>query len=218
MTITTPAAETLSFSQRLRKETQREHSEAESEKFIVDLMAGRLDRHAYIALLEQYAVLYPALETAVQAAPSDSTVAFFDHPGLARTQAINNDLDYLLGEDRQPPVALEATRFLAEHFQSEASPEQLLAHHYLRYLGDLSGGLAIGKLVKRHYSIEDEALSMWRFPGINKPKLFKDDYRAKLDAVTLSREQQEAVIAEADLGFRLNKAIFRQLGEMLHVE
>ncbi|MDK7750999.1 biliverdin-producing heme oxygenase [Brevibacterium sp. UMB10442] len=218
MTITTPTAETLSFSQRLRKETQREHSEAESERFIVDLMAGRLDRNAYIALLEQYAVLYPALESAVQAASAGSVLAMFDHPGLARTQAINDDLDQLLGSDRQPPVALEATRFLAEHFQSEVSPEQLLAHHYLRYLGDLSGGLAIGKLVKRHYSIEDEALNMWRFPGINKPKLFKDDYRAKLDAVTLTREQQEAVIAEAELGFRLNKAIFRQLGETLHVE
>lgn len=212
MTITVPPAETASFSQRLREETQREHSAAESERFIVDLMGGKLDREAYIALLEQYAVLYPALESAVRAASSGSVLAMFDHPGLASTQAINDDLDKLLGTDRKPPVPVTATRLLAERFQSGLEPEQLLAHHYLRYLGDLSGGLAIGKLVKRHYSIEDEALNMWRFPGIDKPKLFKDDYRAKLDAVSLSEAQQEALIAEAELGFRLNKAIFRELG------
>lgn len=206
-------APTLTFSQRLREETMRPHREAESEPFIDDLMAGRLNRDAYRALLEQYAVLYPTLEAVVAAQPADSVLAPFDHPGLHRTAALNADLDALSGTDRTPPVPLPAARALAERFSSGLAPERLLAHHYLRYLGDLSGGLAIGKLVSRHYGIEPEALSMWRFAGIDKPKVFKDGYRAHLDAAPLSAEQQDALIDEAAIGYQMNQAIFRELGD-----
>ncbi|MBD8021734.1 biliverdin-producing heme oxygenase [Brevibacterium gallinarum] len=217
MTMTThetDAPPALTFSQRLREETMRPHREAESEPFIADLMAGRLDRGAYQALLEQYAVLYPTLEVVVREQPASSVLSAFDHPGLARTAAINADLNALAGPDRLPPVALPATRALAKRINSELPAERLLAHHYLRYLGDLSGGLAIGRLVSRHYGIEPEALSMWRFEGITKPKVFKDRYRALLDSAELSPAQQDAVIDEAAIGYRLNQAIFAELGLM----
>lgn len=204
-----------SFSERLRAQTMRPHREAESETFIVELMAGRLSRSAYLALLEQYAVIYPALETAVAAYRGHRIISPFDHPGLARTAAIHADLDALAGADRPQPHTLEATAELAERIGSGLPPERLLAHHYLRYLGDLSGGLAIGKLVSRHYGIEPEALSMWRFAGIEKPKVFKDNYRANLDTVELTEQQQMALIDEAAIGYRMNQAIFRQLGEKL---
>lgn len=206
---------TVAFSERLREATMTPHREAESEPFIVDLMAGKLDRGAYRALLGQYAVLYPTLEEAVQQYDRDPVIAPFHHPGLARTRAINSDLDALSGSDREPPVALPATRELVERIASGLPPERFLAHHYLRYLGDLSGGLAIGRLVSRHYGVEPEALAMWRFDGIEKPKLFKDAYRENLDTVPLSVERQDALIDEAALGYRLNRTIFAQLGSRL---
>ena len=214
MTTTTPTSGTATFSQRLREETMRPHRAAESERFIVELMAGRLDRDAYCSLLEQYAVLYPMLEVSVREHTGDGLLAAFDHPGLARTEAINADLDALCGADRLPPLALPATRALAERIGSGLPAERLLAHHYLRYLGDLSGGLAIGRLVSRHYGIGPEALSMWSFAGIDKPKLFKDAYRASLDAAPLSPVQQDALIDEAAIGYRMNQAIYRELGEL----
>lgn len=200
------------FSTRLRAETNAAHRAAEGETFVTKLMGGELNARAYQALLEQYAHIYPALEAAVAKVETDPQVAAFHHPGLARTEAITRDLDALAGSDRGAPHAVPATLALVEHISSGLSVERLLAHHYLRYLGDLSGGLAIGKLVARHYGIAPEALNMWRFDGIEKPKLFKDHYRATLDANDFSPAQQQAFIEESGLGYQLNQAVFADLG------
>ncbi|WP_431712105.1 biliverdin-producing heme oxygenase [Glutamicibacter uratoxydans] len=95
--------------------------------------------------------------------------------------------------------------------QAATEPARLVAHHYLRYLGDLSGGLAIGKLVARHYGIGYEALNMWDFGEIEKPKLYKDAYRAKLDALGADPQIGAAILDEAKRGFQWNKAIFEDL-------
>lgn len=211
-TVNPPEAPQSEFSRRLKADTNDAHRAAESETFIGDLMGGKLDRDAYRGLIEQYSFIYPALESAVAAAGDDPHVARFHHPGLARTDAINRDLDALAGADRPAPTVLPATQRLVERIGSGLPPERLLAHHYLRYLGDLSGGLAIGKLVSRHYGIEPEALNMWRFEGIEKPKVFKDHYRAALDAVDFTPEEQEAFIDESRIGYQMNREIFADLG------
>lgn len=200
------------FSLRLRETTMAPHRNAESETFIVDLMAGRLDTAAYVALLEQYSAIYDALESQVHARVSEPVIAAFHDEHLERASAVAQDLDALSGTGRHAPRVLDATRALAERIASGLPAERLLAHHYLRYLGDLSGGLAIARLVARHYDIPPEALNMYSFPGIPKPKLFKDEYRAKLDSATLSDEQQNDFIDEAALGYRLNQAVFHDLG------
>ena len=93
-------------------------------------------------------------------------------------------------------------------------PERFLAHHYLRYLGDLSGGQAIAALVARHYGIPAEALSMYRFTELPKPKIFKDSYRELLDNAPLTEEQRQALIDETVEGFRINASLFAQLGRL----
>ena len=54
---------------------------------------------------------------------------------------------------------------------------------------------------------------MYSFPQLPKPKVFKDGYRELLDRAPLSEEQREALIDEAMEGFRINAALFAQLGE-----
>ncbi|MFC3184480.1 biliverdin-producing heme oxygenase [Pseudoglutamicibacter albus] len=93
-------------------------------------------------------------------------------------------------------------------------PERLIAHHYLRYLGDLSGGQAIGALVARHYNIPSELLTMWKFPTIDKPKIYKDAYRIHLDHFAQQANQAE-IVDEARLGFALNRNLFVELGAPL---
>ena len=93
-------------------------------------------------------------------------------------------------------------------------PERFLAHHYLRYLGDLSGGQAIAALVARHYGIPAKALSMYRFTELPKPKIFKDGYRELLDNAPLTEEQRQALIDETVEGFRINASLFAQLGRL----
>ena len=108
---------------------------------------------------------------------------------------------------------LPATAEYVERIRATVnSPERYLAHHYLRYLGDLSGGQAVAALVSRHYGIPAEALSMYRFTELPKPKVFKDGYRELLDNAPMTDEQREALIDECIEGFRINASLFAQLG------
>lgn len=203
-----------SFSTRLREVTQQDHTEAETSEFITTLMGGERSARDYALLIAQYAHIYETLEQEVQKLRADAELAEIFDPLLDRSTRIAADLAVLLpaqGID-SPPAALPATKvYIAAIRNAAAEPARLVAHHYLRYLGDLSGGLAIGKLVARHYAIPPEALNMWDFGQIQKPKVYKDQYRAKLDAYGANSESAEALLDEAKRGFQWNKAIFEDL-------
>ena len=211
------------FSARLRHATQAEHSRAESAEFISTLMEGNRSARDYALLLSQYRFIYSALEEECRSLRERSEsvgqagdlLADLLDPRLERLPSIEADLAGLVpavGLD-VAPEALPATQEYAVRIRAAAAedPARLLAHHYLRYLGDLSGGLAIGKMVGRHYGIAPEHLSMWTFHGIDKPKVYKDGYRAKLDAYAVDDARADALVDEAASGFALNRALFAEL-------
>ncbi|CAN5845956.1 hypothetical protein BH11PSE3_BH11PSE3_11650 [soil metagenome] len=82
--------------------------------------------------------------------------------------------------------------------------ERLIAHAYVRYLGDLSGGQALKRLLGRSLALGPEALSFYEFPGIADQAEFKSDFRASVDAAAASMIDVEAVVDEAVTAFRLN--------------
>ena len=89
---------------------------------------------------------------------------------------------------------------------------RLLAHHYVRYLGDLSGGQVIGRMMQRHYGVSDECVTFYRFAEIPKTKPYKDNYRAALDALPIDAADRERLLAEAADAFLLNLNLFNALG------
>lgn len=202
-----------SFSAEVRARTAERHSRAEHSAFMQELMEGRLDAAAYGLLLAQYRPVYAALEEVGRAFrdAGEPLTAPFNQPGLDRLDAIDADLEHFAQDPAELPV-LRSTADYAEHLRSLAdSPERFLAHHYLRYLGDLSGGQAIAALMARHYGIPAEALSMYRFPDLPKPKVFKDQYRALLDEAPFTDEQRQNFLEEAVAGFDRNAAVFAEL-------
>lgn len=212
--MTPTAPDTSRFSARLKAETAARHDRAENSQFMTHLMGGKLDSRAYLLLLNQYYYIYQALEevaAAFRATPNPITDPFVLE-GLDRLGAIRADLT-ALGQGEVDP-ALPATAAYAEAIRATASsPERFLAHHYLRYLGDLSGGQVVATLVGRHYGIGPEALSMYRFDSLPKPKVFKDSYRDLLDAAPMTENQREALVDEALAGFDHNSAVFAQLDQ-----
>ena len=88
-----------------------------------------------------------------------------------------------------------------------------MAHHYTRYLGDLSGGQAIGKILDRTFSLGGAGLAMYRFPMRAKP--FKDRYRARLDALHLDADAVRRAVNEVKVAFGLNQAVFDELSSNL---
>ncbi|MFJ6418672.1 heme oxygenase (biliverdin-producing) [Paeniglutamicibacter sp. NPDC091659] len=202
------------FSARLKEATQSDHREAEGSEFITTLMNGTRTSRDYVLLLSQYTYIYSALETEVRALAGDADLDPIFDLRLERLSKIQADLASLLPGHgfSNIPEPLGATKEYVQHIRAAAGdPARLVAHHYLRYLGDLSGGQIIGRLVERHYGIAQDDLTMWRFDGIDKHKPYKDEYRAKLDAYAVTPERVSSLLEEAAKGFTLNKALFRDL-------
>lgn len=203
------------FSARLRQATRLDHGEAESSEFISSLMQGERTGADYVLLLAQYRPLYAALERATARLRADADLAEIFDPALDRLAALDSDLAGLAewaGLDSVPAVLPEALNYADRITEAglEADPSRLVAHHYLRYLGDLSGGQAIGTLVARHYGVPAYLLKMWDFPHIPKPKVYKDRYRELMD-VYADEQRGDAIVMEAVLGFQLNRQLFKAL-------
>ncbi|WP_454050682.1 biliverdin-producing heme oxygenase [Cellulomonas sp. Marseille-Q8402] len=203
----------------LREGTRPEHEAAEGSSFVEDLLGGRLTLEAYVDLALQLHAVYVALEETaelVRRAPDGDGVVFDE---LRRVPAIEADLVHLAGPGwRLRATPLPATAAYADRIRSGgADVGRYVAHSYTRYLGDLSGGQVIGRMVQRHYGVADAGVGFYAFPDVPKPKPFKDLYRARIDALPLSAAGREAVVDEARAAFRHNRALFAALGEVHRV-
>jgi heme oxygenase len=203
----------IPFSQLVRERTRSAHEAAESSPFITGLLGGDGTREHYVALMEQQYFVYQALEAVADVMMTDPVVATFAHPALTRMPAIETDLAFLLGEDWFERIApLDATRaYVNRIYEISGWAGGFVAHHYTRYLGDLSGGQVIRTLLQRRFGFETNGVGFYLFAEIAKPKDFKDTYRAQLDAVDWDDAERERVLEEVNRAFELNRGVFRGL-------
>jgi len=209
---------TTSLSVALREATDAEHKRAESSEFITGLLRGASCFSAFTALAVQQYIIYQALEDVLHEHYLDHRLlAAVDDRRLDRTPSIQRDLTTLIGTDFEVRLAdgtipiCAATAAYARVLREEHSPEMILAHHYVRYLGDLSGGQVISRLVQRHYDVPRQALHFYRFDGIEKLKVYKDNYRAALDRIALDHGQKHRILGHAARAFDFSAAVFADL-------
>lgn len=214
---TTRAPTALSVA--LREGTRSEHEAAEGTAFVDDLLRGRLDVAAYIDLAVQQQAIYAALEAAgTDLARHDDRARPLVMDELRRVPAIAADLHHLLGRTpdlggTRHPRVLAATRDYAVQLRATGTDlTRWVAHAYTRYLGDLSGGQVIHRALQRHYGLDEAGLSFYRFPGPPGVKVLRDLYRARLDALPLTAEEHDDVVAEARRAFTSNRAVLAALG------
>ena len=206
-----------SLSDRLRDRTRIAHETAETAPFVGHLLAGALPIGAYAALAAQNHAIYSALESATGRWRGDPIAGPFVLDELARIPSLEHDLAVLLGSgwaQAARQLRLPATDAYAAHVAEVAAarPVSFVAHHYVRYLGDLSGGQVIRQRLEQHYGeLGREAGSSYVFAAIPKLKPFRDRYRRLLDALSLTAEEDEWLVGEAVLAFEFNHAVFTDL-------
>ncbi|EME22241.1 biliverdin-producing heme oxygenase [Rhodococcus triatomae] len=215
MTVLDPAAATApGFAERIKVQTDDAHRRTEQSRFVGDLLAGKLTPAAHADLIAQTYLVYRTLEDAGRTHADDPLVAPFLGAELLRTDALEADLEFLLGAQwRDRVTATQATQRYIDRLDEVAYdwPAGFVAHHYIRYLGDLSGGQIIRRMLERAYGYTTDGLRFYIFDAIEKPKLYKDAYRAKLDAAPLSEDEQQRLIDEVNLAYELNGALFADL-------
>ncbi len=205
----------ITFSAALRERTWGSHGDSEGAAFMTDLMKGRGTREDYIALVAQHYFVYRALEAAAARFTDDPEVTPFLSPALTRLPALELDLEFLLGNDWHEQIAPvpTAVRYVdrIDAVAAAAWGGGFVAHHYTRYLGDLSGGQHIGKLMQRHFGFETNGIGFYLFDEIADPAEFKNHYRAELDAASWDEVERDRVIDEVLLAYRLNTELFEDL-------
>ncbi|MFE9603554.1 heme oxygenase (biliverdin-producing) [Streptomyces hokutonensis] len=207
-----------SFSTVIRTASHEQHVEAETSTFMSDLLGGRLGVDAYARYTEQLWFVYEALETGAEHLAADSVTGPFIQGELFRLPALERDLDHLRGADwRTGLTALPATQAYADRVRecAESWPAGYIAHHYTRYLGDLSGGQIIRDKAERTwgFSRKGDGVRFYVFEGIGNPAAFKRGYRELLDGVQVDDLEKQRIVAECKRAFALNTGVFRALGE-----
>ena len=203
------------FAAQLREGTRAEHQQAESTAFVTALLAGDVPLEDYVRYLVQLSAVYAALEGDRTAIVGDPQLPGLLHPALDRSAALNADLDHLGGRDWRAryPVSLQTRAYCARIDEVRTRwPGGYVAHHYTRYLGDVSGGQAIAGALRRHYGLTgDEGTRFFVFDGIGAVKPFKDRYRNALDELRWDAGERERVVDEARAAFRHNRSLLSAL-------
>lgn len=213
-----PAGPGTPFSTVIRTASHDVHTEAENSSFMSDLLGGKLGVTAYRRYTEQLWFVYRALEDASEALAGDPVAGPFIRPELARTAELERDLDHLGGPSwRHALEPLPSTAAYADRVSACARdwPAGYVAHHYTRYLGDLSGGQIIRGTAEKTWGFarKGDGVRFYVFEEIANPAAFKREYRGLLDALPVDDLEKHRVIDECKRAFRLNSAVFRELGE-----
>jgi heme oxygenase len=175
----------------LKELTKEQHKKAEKSKFAKKLVTGNLTASEYACYLYNMWLVYACLETkATELGVLDSI------EDICRTRFIYSDM---LSIGSKKELKLKSSIDYIEYIKSISSPKKILAHCYVRHMGDLSGGQIIAKNLKdkfpvRFYEFEQDVI------------ILKDKFREKLD---------DSMAPEATIAFDFAADI---LQEMDHID
>lgn len=203
---------TIPLSKRLYAETKALHEQVESLPFILALRDQKLSKQEYIQYLADLKLVYQALEEGLQANCQIPEIqSLYDHK-INRAEMLNADLKSFQAEKIAPSSSAQS---YVRHLQelSRRAPMLLLAHAYVRYMGDLSGGRMLKKFVEQLFP--GEHVAFYNFDVLfgenasgSKFVEYKNWWKDQLDQMQFSSSEQLGLIQEA-------KKAFEYAGNML---
>lgn len=176
----------------LKDLTWEDHRNAETRPFVKVLFSGKVDPQLYAIYLYNQFPMYEILEVCTM-----PHAVLNDVPGILRSKAIRADFEELWKSEENPPLCPVVNEYIKHIIGIKDDPNKLLAHIYVRHMGDLAGGQMIAK----------------RVPGSGKYYQFDnvDDLKTKIRA-----KVNDDMVDEAKLCFRFAARLFEEM--MQHVK
>ena len=204
------------FGPRVRKLHARigkAHHQAEGMGFSRALLAGAATPLQLAALIRALAPAYRLLEQQAPAAAQALGEHSIPWNALARSTALDHDLAKLAGLPATP-ASPAAQAWLQQLEQLAATaPHRLLAHVYVRYGGDLSGGQQLAEQAR--LILERAALPSLSFWVFERPLVeLKAGLHDGFEALQLSDPQEQELLEEAEAAFHATQRLLAELAEL----
>ena len=198
---------------RLHARIGKAHHQAEGMAFSRALLAGEATPLQLAALLRAVAPAYALLEREAPTLASALGASAVPWAELARGGALERDLALLAalpGTPASPTAALwlERLRLLARQ-----EPHRLMAHVYVRYGGDLSGGQQLGR--EANAILERHGLPPLHFWAFERPiPALKAALHEGFEQLDLSEQEEEELLEEAETAFVLTQRLLAELADL----
>ena len=175
----------------LKELTWEHHKRAERQDFVKVLMSGEIDPRLYATFLYNQHPMYNLLEVLAM-----NHGLMNDIGEVRRAPTILEYYNELWEDKENTPELLPVTKEYMDHLMSiKDEPNKLMAHIYVRHMGELSGG----QMIKRKIPGEGR---FYQFENANE---LKEKIRAKID---------DSMADEAKLVFDFATQTFKELMEV----
>lgn len=203
---------------KLREGTKQSHTTAENTAFMKCFLKGIVEKEPFRKLIANLYLVYSALEAELQSHSTDSVIGLIYFPELNRQANLEKDLAFYYGENwREQILPLESGKTYVARIQelAKTEPTLLIAHAYVRYMGDLSGGQSLKKIVRSALSLPpNQGTGLHEFEQLSTVeaiRAFKIKYRDALNSLPIDDGMGEKIVAEANYAFQLNRDVVHEL-------
>ena len=198
---------------RLHSRIGKAHHQAEGMGFSKALLAGQATPRQLAALMRALAPAYALLEQQAPAAARALGSGAIPWADLARSTALAHDLATLAGLPATPPSPAAEAWLAQLHTLAREAPHRLMAHVYVRYGGDLSGGQQLGEQARLILAAAGlPNLSFWVF---DRPTAaLKQGLHDGFEQLQLSAQQEEELLAEAESAFHATQRLLAELAPL----
>ena len=172
----------------LKDLTWEHHKNAERQECVKELLGGNITNERYATFLFNLHPQYNLLET---------LSAIYGILDIRRAPAIHSDYQELWNRDPHQPPLLPVVKQYMDHLMTiKDDPNKLIAHIYVRHMGDLSGGQMIARKV----------------PG--QGRLYKFDEDVKVLKERIRERCDDSMAEEARICFDFATQMFREMMEI----
>jgi heme oxygenase len=187
------------------------HHRAEGMTFSRALLAGQASPLQLAALIRALGPAYTLIEqrgpelTAALGAPN------LPWSALNRSEALRHDVAMLAGIEASGPSAAAAAWLEHLHTHAQQKPHRFLAHVYVRYGGDLSGGQQLAQQANTILAAHGlPCLRFWRF---ERPiEELKQALHDAMEQLELSKAEEAELLDEAVVAFHDTQRLLAELG------
>lgn len=176
----------------LKEATWEHHKRAETRAFVKEMFSGNLSPKKYAFYLFQQHAMYDALE-----AMAMMHGLFNGMPEIRRAPSILEDANELWPTDIGSPELLETTKEYGKYLLSIMEDKnKIMAHVYVRHMGDLSGGQMIAKKVPgegRYYKFDRDSMELKELIRQQLDDSMADEAKLCFDFATRLFEELETV-------------------------